>query len=324
MRTDATSPSPNAVRVAVSACLLGREVRFNGGHKRDPFVVEQLGRYLSWVPVCPEVEIGLGVPRESLRLVGDVRQPRLVGSSSGRDHTEAMQAHAEKTAADLAPLELHGYIFKKDSPSCGLSRVRVYNAHGIPSRQGAGAFASRMRTLFPMLPMEEEGPLHDPVIRENFVERVFASARWRNFLRSGVTAAGLVDFHTREKLAVMSHSVEGYRALGHLIARAGDAPPEEVAREYGIKWMRVLAQRSNRARQVNVLQHVQGYFKRDVDAEDRAEMSDVLERYRQGEIPLIVPMTLLKHHLRRHPHPWLVKQSYFAPYPDELMLRNGV
>jgi uncharacterized protein YbgA (DUF1722 family)/uncharacterized protein YbbK (DUF523 family) len=321
---DEPTTTPEPIRVGVSACLLGSEVRFDGGHKRDLFIVELLGRHLTWVPVCPELEIGLGVPREALRLTGEAESPRIVGNRSGIDHTDAMQAFAGQKAAELAPLNLHGYIFKKNSPSCGLSRVRVYKDDGMPVKKGAGVYAARLRALIPMIPMEEEGPLHDPEIRENFVERVFAFARWRALLAGGVTAGRLVAFHTREKLAVMSHSTEGYRALGRLVAKADKLAADGVAMEYGAEWMRILGQRATRRKQVNVLQHVQGYFKRALDAADRAEISEVVERYRLGQVPLIVPITLLKHHLRRHPDPWLLKQTYFSPYPDELMLRNGM
>lgn len=323
MKSEETQ-SPGRIRVGVSACLLGTEVRFNGGHKRDPFVVEMLGRHFSWVPVCPEVDIGLGVPRESLRLTGDPEHPRLVGNPSGHDHTAAMQAYAAAKAEQLAPMNLHGYIFKKNSPSCGLSRVRVYKDSGMPLKRGTGMFAAGLRQALPMIPMEEEGPLHDPEIRESFVERVFAYARWREFVDGGVDAAGLVDFHTCEKLAVMSHSTVGYRELGRLVATVKKSTVQAVAKEYGASWMKTLGQRATRRKQVNVLQHVQGYFKRELDAGDRAELMDVIERYRLGHVPLIVPITLLKHHMRRHPHEWLSKQSYFSPYPDELMLRNGL
>lgn len=312
------------IAVGVSSCLLGARVRFDGGHKRDDFVTDLLGCFFTWTPVCPELELGLGAPRESLRLVGDPAAPRLVGNQSGTDQTEPMRrwAAARLRKADVA--DLRGYILKKDSPSCGMERVRVYNAGGMPIKAGAGLFAAALRAAYPLLPVEEEGRLHDPVLRENFVERVFAYDRWLAMRAERLTPKRLLDFHTAEKLAVMAHSPAAYRELGRLASQAGAAPLGDLAEAYGVRWMAALQTKATRGKHANVLQHVQGYFKRDLDEADKAELGAVIDDYRRGLVPLAVPLTLLKHHLRRHPHPWLEAQRYFKPYPEELMLRNEV
>lgn len=312
------------IAVGVSSCLLGAKVRFDGGHKRDDFVTDLLGRFFAFTAVCPEFEMGLGAPRESLRLTGDPAAPRLVGNKTGADRSDAMHrwAAARLRRPDLQALR--GYILKKDSPSCGLERVRVYNASGMPEKKGAGLFAADLGRAFPMLPVEDEGRLHDPVLRENFVERVFAYDRWLRLREERLTPKRLLDFHTAEKLSVMAHSPVAYRELGRLIAGAGKAQPNALADAYGERWMAALKLRATRGKHANVLQHAQGYFKRAIDEADKHELNEVIESYRVGRVPLAVPLTLIKHHLRRHPHAWLLAQRYFHPYPEELALRNDV
>lgn len=313
-----------AIAVGVSSCLLGARVRYDGGHKRDDFVTDLLGRYFTWSAVCPELELGLGAPRETLRLEGDPAAPRMIGNQSGADLTADMHrwAAARLNRPDLRGLR--GYIFKKDSPSCGLERVKVYREKGMPERKGRGLFAADLTAAYPMLPVEEEGRLHDSVLRENFVERVFAYDRWLRLRDERLTAKRLLDFHTSEKLAVMAHSPVAYRELGRLVAGAGKAAPAALADAYGERWMAALRVRATRGKHANVLQHAQGYFKREIDEADKQELNDVIESYRLGRVPLAVPLTLIKHHLRRHPHPWLLAQRYFNPYPEELALRNDV
>ncbi len=310
--------------LGVSSCLLGARVRFDGQHKRDPFVVDLLGPYVQWKSICPEVEIGLGTPRESLRLVGDVDNPSLIANKSATDLTDTMNAYAKKKIDALRKFPLRGFILKKDSPSCGMERVRVYSNNGMPARQGRGLFAAKLIDGFPMLPIEEEGRLHDPLLRENFIERIFAYDRWLRLNEGRLTPRKLVDFHTGEKLAVMSHSTVLYRELGQIIAKAGTEPIGELAERYGLKWMETLKTKASRRKHANTLQHVQGYFKKNLDEGDKQELNDVISQYRLGRVPLSVPLTLLKHHLRRHPDPWLEKQRYLQPYPDEMMLRNSV
>jgi len=313
-----------AIRLGVSSCLLGENVRFDGGHKHDALLTETFGQFFQWVPVCPEMEIGLGAPRESLRLEGIAGRARLVAPRSGADHTEAMQGWAGRRLEELARLDLHGYVLKKDSPSCGMERVRVYGHDGAAQRNGTGLFAAALLARFPALPVEEEGRLHDMRIRENFIERVFAYARWRAFLAAGPRAGDLVSFHARQKLALLAHDEKTYRRMGRLVADAGGGTIREVLDQYGTLLMEALKVHATARKHANVLFHLMGYLKKHLDTEDKAELAGQIESYRTGLVPLIVPITLLLHHFRRHPVEWVMEQSYLRPYPAELMLRNHV
>jgi uncharacterized protein YbgA (DUF1722 family)/uncharacterized protein YbbK (DUF523 family) len=317
-------PLATPLKVAVSSCLLGLEVRFDGGHKRDSFVADTLAEHFELVPVCPEVGIGLGTPREPIRLEGAVGSPRLVSIGGRVDLTERMRRWAERETARLARLDLCGYVFKKDSPSCGLFRVRVYSPAGRPSHDGRGAFARVLTEALPLLPVEEEGRLRDARLRESFVERVFAYRRVTDLFARGWKLGDLVAFHAREKLLLLAHEAAGYRELGRVVAGAKGVDRAELAARYREGFMRTLAVAATTRKHVNVLQHMAGYFKRDLDATDRAELHEVITEYRRGLTPLVVPLTLLRHHLRRHPVPYLEAQSYLEPHPRELMLRNHV
>ena len=313
------------VRLGISTCLLGQPVRYDGGHKLDRFLVETLGQYVEWVPVCPEVEIGLSVPRESMRLVGDPYAPRLIAPKSGADYTERMRVWARERLEQLAAVGLCGFVFKKDSPSSGLFKVRVYDQHGNPSRTGAGIFPREVMTRFPLLPLEEEGRLNDMPLRENFIVRVFAYYRWTEMLKNDPTPGGLVRFHTAHKLTLMAHSPKHYQELGRMVAQAGSLPWDELVATYGARFTEGLALLGTRRKQVNVLQHLMGYLKNHLSSEDKQELLGLIEDYRRELVPLIVPLTLLQHHLRRHPVPaWVHQQVYLRPYPKELMLRNHV
>jgi len=313
------------IRLGVSRCLLGENVRYDGGHKLDRFLVDTLGKYVEWVPVCPEVEIGLPIPRESLRLVGDPEAPRLVTLKSGQDYTERMQAWARERLDGLAEPRIYGFVFKKDSPSSGLYRVRVYNEDGMPSRNGTGIFPREVMRRFPLLPLEEEGRLHDMHLRENFIDRVFAYYRWTNLLADTPTPGALVKFHTAYKMTLMAHDPAHYREMGPLVARAGSLPWEELAAQYGRLLMEGLSVMTSPGKHANVLQHVMGFLKDTLSGEDKAELLAYIGDYRKGLVPLIVPVTLLKHHLGRHEVPdWVHQQVYLHPYPKELMLRNHV
>jgi uncharacterized protein YbgA (DUF1722 family)/uncharacterized protein YbbK (DUF523 family) len=313
------------IRLGVSTCLLGEEVRYDGGHKLDRFLVNTLGPFVEWVPVCPEFEIGLGVPRESLRLVGDPEAPRLIAPKSGQDHTERMQTWARKCLEELAATKLHGFVFKKDSPSSGLFRVRVYDDKGMPRRVGTGIFPREVMKRFPLLPLEEEGRLHDMRLRENFIERIFVYYRWTHLLEEDPTPGGLVRFHTSHKLTLMAHSPSHYQEMGRLVAQAGSLPWEELVETYGRLLMEGLKVLGTPGKHTNVLQHLMGFLKDVLSKDDKAELLGLIEDYRQGLVPLIVPLTLLKHHLSRHPVPdWVHQQVYLNPYPKELMLRNHV
>ena len=316
--------SSRPIRLGISSCLLGEKVRFDGGHKRDPFLMHVLGQFMQWVRVCPEVELGLGIPRESLRLVGTPEDPRLIAPRSQSDYTDAMQRFAAGCVERLASMDLHGYILKKDSPSCGMERVRVYDEDNTPQRHGRGLFAAALMQRLPLLPVEEEGRLQDMRLRENFVERVFAYYRWTALLAAHPTPDDLVRFHTQHKATLLAHSREHYQQLGRLVAQAGSLPWDEMLQEYGTLFMACLKVRATAKKHANVLYHLLGYLKKDLDIHDKEELVACIENYRKGFVPLVVPLTLLKHHFKRHQIPWVLEQAYLQPYPAELMLQNHV
>jgi uncharacterized protein YbgA (DUF1722 family)/uncharacterized protein YbbK (DUF523 family) len=310
------------VRLGVSACLLGERVRYDGGHKRDSFLADTLGPFVEWVPVCPEVAIGLGTPRNTIRLVAGDEAPRLVVERTGEDLSSRMGRFAVAKARELAALGLDGYVFKRASPSCGLFRVRVYGEDGQPGRVGRGLYAAAVVDRIPALVVEEEGRLTDARLRENFVERIFAAARWRTFMAGRPRLRDLVSFHARQKYAVLAHSPSLYAVLGRLVAGAGTTAPATLFAEYGARLGEALAVPASRARHVNVLQHMAGFFKRDLGGDERAELVETFEAYRAGLVPLVVPMTLIKHHVRRLGVSYLADQVYLNPHPRELMLRG--
>jgi uncharacterized protein YbgA (DUF1722 family)/uncharacterized protein YbbK (DUF523 family) len=312
------------VRVGISTCLLGEPVRFDGGHKLDQYVVGTLGRYVEWVPVCPEAEMGLGVPREALRLVGDPEAPRLVTVRSHVDHTAGMRAWARDRIEQLRALELDGYILKSKSPSCGMERVRIYTEAGMPSRSGPGLFARALMDAMPLLIVEDEGRLNDPRIRESFVVRLFTHHRWRQLTRDRVRPADLVAFHARHKLLLMAHSEPHLRALGRLVARARTERPPELLRQYAEGLFTGLRVRATTRKHTNVLQHAAGYLRERLDRPDREEVHGMIADYHRGLVPLIVPLTLLRHHVGRLGLAYLRDQVYLDPHPKELMLLNHV
>ena len=312
------------LRVGISRCLLGEEVRFDGGHKRDTFLTEVLGRYVEWVPVCPEVEAGLGTPREAMRLVGDPQDPRLVTIKSGTDHTSALETMTKNRIEELKELDLSGYVFKKDSPSCGIERVRIYNEHGKASRNGVGLFARAFIEQFPLIPVEEEGRLCDPTLRENFIERVFCYRRWQDLVRSGVTRQALVQFHTIHKYLLLAHHPQQYEVLGRLVGQAHLHRPKELAQRYGELFLKALAVQATVRKHVNVLQHILGYFKERLGAHEKTALLGVIGDYHHGLTPLIVPLTLIKHYVRIFDIGYIRDQVYLNPHPKELLLRNHV
>jgi uncharacterized protein YbgA (DUF1722 family)/uncharacterized protein YbbK (DUF523 family) len=319
----ADPPSPT-IRLGISTCLLGEPVRFDGGHKRDPFLVETFGRHVEWVPVCPEVESGLPTPRDTLRLVNADGRLRMVMPKTGLDHTDAMRTYARRRVAELEQAGLCGFVLKKDSPSCGMERVKVYGAHGAPARSGRGLFAQALIDALPLLPVEEEGRLCDPRLRENFVERVFAYGRLRDLFAPRWSIADLVRFHTAHKLLLLAHSPAAYAALGRLVARAKEVGRQAARDRYERDFMAALAIVATPRRHANVLQHMAGYFRDGLDEADRKELADLVEQYRLGLVPLVVPLTMVQHHVRRLGIDYLAGQVYLAPHPRELMLRNHV
>lgn len=313
------------IKIGISSCLLGNEVRYDGGHKRDGYITGTLGLYFDFVPLCPEVGAGLGVPRPTMHLVRKEGGLRAVNiKDAAIDHTDALGRYAAAVTPQLEGVR--GYILKKNSPSCGMERVKVYRLDKQnlpPERDGVGIFAGVLRERFPLLPVEEEGRLCDPVLRENFIERVFVYHRWQQLLASGLKAGDLVTFHAGHKYILMAHDQDIARELGQMVAQAGNSDDfARLAEGYIHLMMTALEKRVSRGQHANVLMHLMGYLKNDLDSDDRQELLETIHQYRHGYVPLIVPITLLKHHFRRHPQPYIGRQHYLNPHPGELMLRN--
>jgi uncharacterized protein YbgA (DUF1722 family)/uncharacterized protein YbbK (DUF523 family) len=322
---DPAHGAPKPLVLGVSSCLLGENVRSNGGHARDDFVVKGLGPYVRFVPVCPEAEVGMGTPREVVRLVGTAEAPRMLGTKTGTEWTERMNAFASERAESLAGEDLDGFVFKKSSPSCGLFRVKLYDKNGVPTYAARGLWAATMARRHPLLPMEEDGRLNDPRLRENFVERLFVHRRWKDCLARRTGIKDLVAFHASVKLTLLAHSPTAYRELGRLVAQAEPLPLPELEARYGAGLMAAMAVLTTPGRHANVMEHVLGFLKDHLDAHDRSELKELIHDHRRGLVPLIVPLTLLHHHLRRAPvAPWIRAQSYLDPYPRELLLRNSL
>jgi uncharacterized protein YbgA (DUF1722 family)/uncharacterized protein YbbK (DUF523 family) len=324
------APTQSKPRLGVSTCLLGERVRYDGGHKRDRFITDELGRYVEFVPICPEVEVGLPTPRPPLRLVGKADSPRLVFAESNEDITDRMEAWARRRCEELEKEDLCGYIFKSKSPSSGMARVKVYDRNGVPSAVGVGVFARAFMEHFPLLPVEDDGRLHDVALRENFLERVFALKRWQELTARGRKRGDLIEFHARHKLLLMSHSPKHLTELGRLVAEARKHPPTQLYERYFAGFMHALGLMATVPKQCNVLQHVMGFFKRHLTADEKQELLDVIEQYRGRTVPLIVPITLLNHYVRKYRSAlgdsgaYLAGQHYLHPHPAELSLRSHI
>jgi uncharacterized protein YbgA (DUF1722 family)/uncharacterized protein YbbK (DUF523 family) len=312
------------IRLGISKCLLGAPVRYDGGHKLDHFLAETLGQYVEYVPVCPEVECGMPVPREAMHLEGEVESPRLVTIKTRIDKTDQMTVWAEKRVLELEKEKLMGFIFKSDSPSSGMERVKVYNEKNMSVRRGVGIFARQFMEHFPLLPVEEEGRLHDPALRENFIERVFSLARWRLLVGERENLGALVEFHTKHKLLVLSHSARHYQEMGRIVAGAKSFPMKSILEEYQKQLMEALKFRATPKKHANVLMHMVGYFKNQLSSDEKAELLAIIEQYRQELVPLIVPITLVDHYVRKYDQPYLKEQYYLHPHPVEMRLRNHV
>ncbi len=313
---------PDSVKIGISSCLMGNPVRYDGGHSHDRFLTQTLGRFTTYVPVCPEVECGMPIPRDSLRLVGDPEAPRLVTRKDGTDHTDQMMGWIPKRLDQLEKEDLCGFIFRSKSPSSGLYRIRVYSQDGKVRKTGTGLFARAFRERFPRIPVEEAGRLHDPKLRENFIENVFTLQRWRALINQNQTLGGLVDFHTRNKLLLLSHNTENYRKLGRIVAQGKGRKMDRLYDEYEAVLFKTLALQTTIPKQINVLQHIMGYFKKTITGEEKQELLEIFDQYREGHIPLIVPITLLNHYVRKYDQPWLKQQTYLNPHPVELKLRT--
>lgn len=311
-------------KLGISTCLLGENVRYDGGHKLDRYLRDVVGKFVDWVPVCPEVECGMPTPREALRLVGDPENPRLVTSRTGIDKTDQMLTWAKMRLDQLEQENLCGYIFKSKSPSSGMQGIKVYDKNGVPSKKGVGIFARAFMERFPLMPVEDEGRLNDAKLRENFIERIFVYKRWQNYVQNDGSRKGLVDFHTDHKLLIMAHSPKHLSELGKLVAQVKELDPKELHDRYLSTLMTALKLHATVKKNVNVLQHIMGYFKKQLSSDEKQELLEVIGNYHKGLIPLIVPITLVNHFVRKYNEPYLKRQYYLNPHPVELMLRNHV
>ncbi len=314
----------NTTTIGISSCLLGERVRYDGGHKRDHYLSETLGQFVEWVPVCPEVEAGLPVPREAMRLEGDPGTPRLVTRKTKVDHTTMIKTWIHRKIKELQKEDLCGFVFKSRSPSSGMQSVKVYDPHSDSIRMGHGMFAGTFMDAFPHIPVEDDGRLHDPKLRENFIERVFAFKRWKDVEKKGKTRGNLVAFHSEHKLQLMAHSPKHLRELGRIVAKAKTYTPASLYGTYFDTFMDALKLKTTTKKNTNVLQHSMGYFKKRLTPDEKQELLEVINNYNKGLIPLIVPITLLNHYVRRYNEPYLKEQLYLNPHPTELMLRNHV
>jgi uncharacterized protein YbgA (DUF1722 family)/uncharacterized protein YbbK (DUF523 family) len=311
-------------KIGISSCLLGNEVRWNAGHKLDKYLTRTLGKFVEYVPVCPEVEAGFGVPRESFRLVGDPENPSLITFKSKTDHTDQMLTWAKRRVRELEKEDLCGFIFKSDSPSSGMIRVKVYNDKGMPHRVGVGMFARAFMEHFPLIPVEDDGRLNDPIIRENFILQIFTMKRWRDNLTQKRGMGKIVEFHTDNKLLILSHSPKHYRLMGKMVADGKKMPIGELYDQYQQLLMKALKLRTTIKKNTNVLQHLMGYFKKQLSSDEKQELLEVFDQYRQELVPLIVPITLINHYVRKYDQTYLKRQTYLNPHPVELKLRTHV
>jgi uncharacterized protein YbgA (DUF1722 family)/uncharacterized protein YbbK (DUF523 family) len=312
------------IKLGISSCLLGERVRWDGAHKLDRYLTDILGKFVEYVPVCPEVECGFGTPREPFRQVGDPDSPRLITSRTKIDYTGRMAEWAGKRVIELEKEDLCGFIFKSRSPSSGMERVKVYNEKGVPVKKGVGIFARAFMAHFPLIPVEEDGRLHDLKLRENFIEQIFAFKRWREGLVEKQSRGSLVDFHTKHKMLILSHSPEHHRVMGKLVARAKEIPLKELYEQYQGLLLEALRLKSTPKKNANVLTHILGYFKEYLSGDEKQELLEIVGLYRQGIVPLIVPITLINHYVRKYNQPYLKEQYYLHPHPLELQLRNHV
>ena len=314
-----TSP----IKVGISSCLVGQEVRFDGGHKQSKYCQQVLANHFDFEPICPEMAIGLGTPRRAIRLIKDEDIIRVVASDGSFDVTEKLNDFSQKTSATLS--HLSGYVFCAKSPSCGMERVTLYQAGtNNGQRDGVGVFAAQVMKDHPLLPVEEDGRLSDPVLKENFITRVFCLNDLYKSMDGNPTPGKIIAFHSRYKYTLMSHSTVGYKELGKLVAKVADYDIHEFFAIYRTQLMQTMSIRASRKNNTNVLMHLQGYFKKELESPQKKELALVIQEYNQGLLPLLSPITLIKHHLGIHTNEYLAKQSFLNPYPQELRLRYGL
>ncbi len=310
------------IKIGISSCLLGKPVRYDGGHKLDTFLRDIVGKYFDFIPVCPEVEMGLTVPRETMHLVGDRENPRLITTKSKIDYTDKMLKFARKRVKELKGEDLCGFIFKSRSPSSGYRNVKVYNENSIPVHTSSGLFAKVFMEENPLIPVEDEGRLKDDAIRDNFFTRVFVLYNWKRLVKTGLTKKGIIDFHTHNKLLIMAHCPKDYLELGKCLANLKNLNIREFADTYINKVMDALKHKATRSKNVNVMYHMLGYFKKYLDKKDKEELISLIQEYKEGNLPLIVPITMINHYVNKFGISYLKNQSFLNPTPLELRVKK--
>jgi len=312
------------IKIGISSCLLGCKVRFDAGHKRDRYITDMLGRYFEFVEVCPELEVGMGVPREAVRLEGEIDNPRMVGNKSGEDWTERMNRYAQRRVRQADFDDLCGFILKNRSPSCGMERVKVYTGTGSAERKGVGLFARALLASNPELPVEEEGRLEDAALRDNFIVRVFAYHRLQELFRQPFRRRDMIAFHAAHKYLLLAHSPKHYNELGRLVADLKTYRASEFRALYRTRFMSALSVRSTPRKNVNVLQHIAGFLKHQLRPPEKEDVHAAIKDYHAGLVPLVVPITLIRHFVKKYAVEYVLGQVYLEPHPRELMLRNHV
>ena len=312
------------VKLGISSCLLGEAVRYDGQHKHDRYLTDVLGKYVDWISVCPEVGCGLSIPREAMHLSGTADSPRLVTVKTAIDHTDRMLKWCKKKLAELDKEELCGFVFKSKSPSSGMLRVKVFNAKGIPEKIGTGIFAGEFIKHFPLLPVEEEGRLNDPGLRDRFIDHVAAYSRWQDYLKNDGSSKGFQDFHARHKYMIMAHSPKDVAKLGRIAADADKKNLKEAQSEYLQLLTSVMRLQATVRKNTNVLQHIAGYFKKELEDFEKRELQNSIEEYHQENFPLLATLVLLQHFARKYNKQYLLEQYYLSPSPMELYLKYHV
>ena len=306
-----STESKQKIFIGISSCLVGQKVRFDANHKEQRLITQKMAQRFEFIPVCPEVAIGLGVPRTPIHLTGDQHNQRAVNIKDETvDVTQRLIDFGQQKAKQL--VHISGYIFKKGSPSCGLFNVKVYKTKNKVFHSGTGVYAKQIIQNNPLLPVEEEGRLKDGSLRHNFLQRVEVYRRWQQLLADGISKKSIIEFHTRHKLMLLAHCEASYRTLGPLIAQLGDTDLHSFADEYISMMMAGLKKPSSRGKHTNVLEHILGYFKRDLDVHDKSEMRQLIDAYRAGELSREVPLTMLKHYLRKFPSHYVNQQYYLS------------
>ncbi|WP_394246310.1 YbgA family protein [Vibrio profundi] len=312
------------IRVGVSACVVGEKVRFDSGHKQSNFVTKELTKVFSLIPICPEVGIGMSVPRPTIRLISNEERIALVETKDPtKDYTEQMLSYSRDKAKELINKELCGYIVCAKSPTCGMERVKIY-AHSQATKSGVGLYTQELQKAMPWLPIEEDGRLNDPVLKENFIARVYCLKDFYDSMEDAPSPGKIVAFHSRYKLTLMAHHPESYKKMGKLVANVKQYEPQEFFQLYRLALMEAISHKATRKNNTNTLMHIQGYFKRALDQVEKQELSKLIDDYRVGVLPLLAPLTLINHYLKKYPDSYLAQQRYLEPYPEELRLRYGL